>query len=874
MNKRRIFLIETIAISLSILINYILFRYIDNKFKYLDTIDSKIIKATFIAPIEKFRPENVEKIKYCIFLLSFPVLIFIFYLILKKINEKYFDNKNVNIIFYFLNSLILILSFTLVYEDLKSVKYFYLSNNYIYYNPIKYFTIFILLTVSIFFIYFKFKKVNSASILLKIVYYFAIFSIILLVFTISILDIHMFDYINGIEFNACFYSVQRVFSGDYLLVNFINQYGLYPHFLKPIFKLIGLNIFSYSLIMGSILCLSYINIFIFLNIFLKNKGIVLFGFINIVFYHYIFMRFFTTTDLYYQYFPVRLVFPTILILLSYLYFISKDSKYKKIIYYVSCIAYSLSILWNFDSGVVVFITWILALIYNELFNDEIVTVLKNSMFHLLKVAVTFCGVIFIYMMIIRIQSGYFPDFNNYLNYQKYFYGSGFMMIAMKAIHPWNIVILGYILGLSYSIKCLVFKENSINTKVIFILSILGFGLFSYYQGRSHDYNLLSVCYPVLIILVIFLNDIFEKLKNFEFKFEYIVNTFIFIVLMYFVTASSVSIIENYDKLKNIITSKFTQAFDRIPNAITENTTFMKNLISQEDKILILSYNDGIYYMGTGKKEELVVPGFSEILLKSDHAKICNYIKNGNYDKIFIEESFVVDSNEDIIDELGNDCSLLASNDKWGMKCYIKNTQINKTNRLFNYDSNTVFYERYDLKSDTFKNNNDNVISIFNQAINKNKIILDDNFTIQMIVKPYENQVENADILSNHPGTKGYQGFAIEKDGKNDDYAFGYGNGTKWMPNLKFKLNVDKINYLVLMCKSNIVYGYLDGELVGEVNAQERIMNSDYPLSTKNWISGDRYFNGIVYEIKISNEIISKDKIAESWLEISDEYNIK
>lgn len=54
------------------------------------------------------------------------------------------------------------------------------------------------------------------------------------------------EHIQNIEifwfsFNAFFYSAVQVFSGKELLVDFVNHYGLYPHFLEPLFHLVGLR---------------------------------------------------------------------------------------------------------------------------------------------------------------------------------------------------------------------------------------------------------------------------------------------------------------------------------------------------------------------------------------------------------------------------------------------------------------------------------------------------------------------------------------------------------------------------------------------------------------------------------------------------------
>jgi len=57
--------------------------------------------------------------------------------------------------------------------------------------------------------------------------------------------------------NAVLYSVSQIQQGKTLLVDLTTQYGLYPHFLYPIFKLINVNITSFTLTMSALTTISY-----------------------------------------------------------------------------------------------------------------------------------------------------------------------------------------------------------------------------------------------------------------------------------------------------------------------------------------------------------------------------------------------------------------------------------------------------------------------------------------------------------------------------------------------------------------------------------------------------------------------------------------
>jgi hypothetical protein len=132
------------------------------------------------------------------------------------------------------------------------------------------------------------------------------------------------------------------------------------------------------------------------------------------------------------------------------------------------------------------------------------------------------------------------------------------------------------------------------------------------------------------------------------------------------------------------------------------------------------------------------------------------------------------------------------------------------------------------------------------------IYLNESFFMEILVRPYKGQVAYAAILGNHPG-KGYEGFVIQQNSVNqNEYAFGFGNGKEWLPNIKFNLTENKLNNLSINVKKNQTSVHIDGKFIGSVDTIESIENSDMPLYIGNWVGGDRPFNGSIEEIKIIN----------------------
>jgi len=76
---------------------------------------------------------------------------------------------------------------------------------------------------------------------------------------------------------------------------------------------------------------------------------------------------------------------------------------------------------------------------------------------------------------------------------------------MTAVHPWNMVALAYAGGLLYAFVHLAERRPTPRSLCVFHLSVLGAGIFSYFQGRSHNGSLAIVSYPAIILAVFFLD---------------------------------------------------------------------------------------------------------------------------------------------------------------------------------------------------------------------------------------------------------------------------------------------------------------------------------------------------------------------------------
>jgi hypothetical protein len=626
-NKKEEFIFAVLSLILTvailIIVNYIIFLV------YRPNIDEIIQHASSISILDKssFLPEPVERTQYVVSVALSPFIAFLSYLGIRRLLSKNcVFIKNVNFV-YSIGVIGAVIGVTSLFYFISAQNNFYyfqktpLYDNFFFY-AVCLFPCFLVCT------YLATKKETYNK------YFSLVFGIASLILIGMLFSMTIFNK-NGysgwlVHFDAFFYSVTQVFAGKTLLVDFYNQYGLYPHFLEPIFHIIGLSVLNFSIVMSILTALSYILIFLFLKKTVSNNVISFLGFTSVVFFCLLMLRL-DFLDEYFQYVPLRIIFPTILIFLAAIYLKEEN----KIIYYSLFIISSIAILWNLDTGAIVFVSWFLLLVYDELFQQDKKIMIKNCITHLVTALSIFLAVIIGYSIYIYMRSGSFPNYFLFTQYQQFYYISGFAMLPMNLFHPWNIIILIYFVGLLYAI---INRGNSYIAKIIFLLSVLGFGIFSYYQGRSHDDVLVVITYPAILLLTIFTDISLNNLTKYGSRLFH--NLAFVLILLFILSISICSIGYHFNQYYQYSERGFTELNDTRPTILSENIKFIEATSIKGEKILILSgYFNGIYYAESNTESVLNIPGSSEIFLVEDDNKISEFLSNNTDTKVYVASTF-------------------------------------------------------------------------------------------------------------------------------------------------------------------------------------------------------------------------------------------
>lgn len=433
---------------------------------------------------------------------------------------------------------------------------------------------------------------------------------------------------NKYEFNTIFYSQAQVYGGGAMLLDGLyNNYGLYPHFLHPLFCVTGLDVRLFSTVMAVLLALCFVFQAFFLHAFLRHKLFFFFGCAAILFMPYLNMKLLVAFTASFNTWPVRyLTFSTLLFVSSF--YIKTGKTW---IYYLVSVLLSMLILWNPEMGIVSFLSWIALLCYMN-FYTHTATGLKVSGLRLVKHIVIplaiLAGVCLLYGLLILLSYGAFPDFMLLFNVMAGFGSLGVGALPMPLIHPWNFVALMYVLGLIYSITKLMNKTITPTSGAVFLLSILGSGLFMYYVGRSHHWPLTGICCPALMLLAILCNELWLIVK----KHQLISLRILFAIAFFLLTFSAVEIVADLSRIVALTNDEQ----DRISQLDTEkmiktNQSFITKHVTPGQKVLMFTgCETEALYLAAAQIRSAANPNFTEMLYHKERSRYEHIVRDSTF----------------------------------------------------------------------------------------------------------------------------------------------------------------------------------------------------------------------------------------------------
>ena len=401
--------------------------------------------------------------------------------------------------------------------------------------------------------------------------FLAIVAVILIIygkFQVAITDIG--------HHTAHFNSVFMVYNHIPYSKNMYSILGHYALLMQPFFKVFGLNVKTYALLM-SILC-GISALCVIITIFLLIKS----SFFRILGILITFFIFFTMEFNYYAVAPLRIFFPSIMILYTAIIGNRKNILLTIIGYFIV----SLSILWNAETGLVclasLFISNIYAYCYDLTFKDK-----KLYYNILLFIIFSICSLLIAYLILNicniyllggekqNIKDLLFPLITGQVNYTE--------IKIEKLFNYYFIVVFIFLTTFIYYIKNMrIFNNGDIKLKYyipsIIYISACALGVYAYAINRTAFFNSMVLMPMISIIIPFILYRLYLLLNK---KSELSLSLYNIILTIFIIGIfSSISIsVNNFTNFYNPVSNNFynyMQTKDDEKNGYTYIVTeFMK-----------------------------------------------------------------------------------------------------------------------------------------------------------------------------------------------------------------------------------------------------------------------------------------------------------
>jgi len=426
------------------------------------------------------------------------------------------------------------------------------------------------------------------------------------------------------HFNVITHALAQVINGDHFLVQFPHIYGGYVEFLGPILSLFPRRIETLLLPFPLLHAIATLGLLLIARLVIRNTLLFLVTGLALLAVEFVI----TSEDPYYPYSPIRTLFPVLGLFAATLFF-RRPTRIKYGI--ASCVA-AMAPLWNLDTGMVLWLSWVATLIAFHLTQSRPLQALKAMV---IQMGTLFAAAI-LFLSYLRIASGLWPNPWMLIMFQKLVADSGYMCLPILVPDAWMIIVTIYAIGLVAAFHFYWRKASSWKTHFVLMLSLMGIGLFSYFMGRSAESNLVSTSYPAVLLAGVLLDQtralvMLKRLPRISRAFLLPLGlmliwwALLLIVALPDLCAGSGKVIRSWS--------------DTSETAFQTNAAFVQKWTKPGDKVFMLSDQSGFYYYLTDTVCPFDIPSPGELLLSKDMDAQVEGLAAAQISKLFVEQNF-------------------------------------------------------------------------------------------------------------------------------------------------------------------------------------------------------------------------------------------
>lgn len=397
-------------------------------------------------------------------------------------------------------------------------------------------------------------------------------------------------------------------------------YTAYHWMISPLFMIMKPSIFNVSMIMGTLYVIAFMSFIYFGSRFIKNWLLLFF----MVFYLILLVSWgrinFNYFDPYFQYHPLRTIWPTSSLLILYCYFKRPGKTFFAALAGACC---AISLFWNLESGIPILGAFAFLFAAESVFPKFDRSKLK---FLLVFAATLLPGLALLYFAFCR-SFGALVPLQFFWSAHSLYLKTGLWALPMPKAGMWMFFAGIYVAALSWGIREMILNRQSYFSRACIFLAILGLGLFSYYQGRSHIWVLSGPVYPAVMLLFIFADRAFRMARN-DKKMLGLALTGLIPLLLGLCALLCVAFNsrEIFDKTVFTLGLMTVDGKDSIYH---RRIDFIKQAAGNRDRINIIGDYQGIYYAESGLKPGVRNLNQQEIFTIEENQRIAKTLEESD-----------------------------------------------------------------------------------------------------------------------------------------------------------------------------------------------------------------------------------------------------
>ena len=636
---------------------------------------------------------------------------------------------------------------------------------------------------------------------------------------------------------ATLFSVGQINHAATCTIDLAPQYGCYGEFLRPIWAVLGLSVLKFTLVMATLTAISSLAILWTAHKLIRSPsltfaaGVALIASLNLP------LLLGPPADPYFQYVPLRAVFPALSLLLVQ-WWLGKASLARAVV--LGAVG-AVALLWNADSGLFVLSALGLAVVFAH--PQSLMAAVKSGAAYALG-----CGLAWgLLWAAWSAGAGRPADLTQVFHYVRIVTETGALMLPTPPPPAaWTLGAALVVIALvRWTLRRRGLAEDARIT-VCAYAAILGIGLINYYLGRSYYTNFWASCWPLLLVL-------FGLLDNVEGQTNLVCRAAAWPCIV----AVSSAVIGSWPYTGHISQARWSGVLHpKADAALVQDVAFIRKE-SAGQPFDVISPNQAVYYAQTDHAATWSGPGFVELMLWSEADRLREHIVRHGPPHLFFSPDALLNQGGafrspswlmDHLAELRTAYALKGWDPKGnGFAHLVRKPFLGPD--LFDFAP--------DVPAAAFRSPNHFVVrrggvlvTTLGQPIGPDWMAPGDDYTVEAKVKVAPGpQVDHAAMLSTHYDP--FHGTVIfATPGKAPGFwSLGAGDGAKWMTPAEFTVPIDRPFDLMLRYTRKTIMVTVDGKEVARLTSDPAhpFDPGGLPLTLGDWIRHDRPLSGEVLE---------------------------